>query len=279
MWQCMSANFLAEDSERRKMTEYIAGKIRTADLVLVGIGEELDTLNAIKKESWYQDIIGDIKESWMLPFAEKLMLERKRDEKTDIYKKLARCLEGKSYFVVSLCQDGFIKESGLDMQRIVEPCGGYEKMQCSEKCGTDLYDVPSEELNQIKGYINDKNGIDKCREPLCPSCGKPLVFNNVSSVNYVEESYLGKWLLYKKWLQGTVNKNVCILEIGVGMQYPTVIRWPFEKISFYNQKAEFFRVHSKFYQIPAEMKERGHGICQSPEEFIKELSDFFSMSD
>ena len=62
------------------------------------------------------------------------------------------------------------------------------------------------------------------------------------------------------------------------MKYPTVIRWPFEKITFFNQKAELFRVHNRLYQISEEIKERGHGICQEPSDFLKELDqlhDYF----
>ena len=101
------------------------------------------------------------------------------------------------------------------------------------------------------------------------------MFNNLNAENYLEEGYLDQWAVYKKWLQGTVNKKVCILELGVGMKYPTVIRWPFEKITFFNQKAELFRVHSRLYQMTEEIKERGFGICQSPQVFLKELSNEF----
>ena len=44
-----------------------------------------------------------------------------------------------------------------------------------------------------------------------------------------------------------------------------------EKITFFNQKAELFRVHNRLYQISEEIKERGHGICQEPSDFLKEL--------
>ena len=84
-----------------------------------------------------------------------------------------------------------------------------------------------------------------------------------------------QWDKYKKWLQGTVNRNVCILELGVGMKYPTVIRWPFEKITFFNNKAKLFRVHSRLYQITEEIKEKSYGLCQKPEDFIRELSKAF----
>lgn len=257
------------------MVKYISDKIKAAELVLIGLGEELDAVEAIKKEDEYHSVTDKLEEKRMIPFVEKLMSARKEDEKRGVYEMLAHCLENKNYFIVSLCKDGFIKESSLNKERVVEPCGGYDKLQCIDKCCGELYDVPEKALSQIKQRLNGEHMDKGWDEPVCPHCGKPLVFNNVTAENYVEDGYLDKWLLYKKWLQGTVNRHVCILEIGVGMKYPTVIRWPFEKILLYNQKADFFRVHSKLYQIPKEMKEKGHGICQRPEEFIKELSENF----
>ena len=71
------------------------------------------------------------------------------------------------------------------------------------------------------------------------------------------------WSIYKKWLQGTINKNVCILELGVGLVFPSVIRWPFEKVAFYNQKAVFVRVNERLYHMSEELKDKGVSVAQN----------------
>ena len=38
------------------------------------------------------------------------------------------------------------------------------------------------------------------------------------------------WETYTKWLQGTLNRNLVILELGVGMELPQLIRFPFERL-------------------------------------------------
>lgn len=255
--------------------EDVVKKIKESDMVLVGLGEELDLLKEIRKCDEYKEIENRTENSWILPFVERLILEDKKEEKTEIYKMLAKPLEGKNYFVISICQDGLIRQAGLNEERIVEPCGGYRKLQCSEMCSTDLYDVSNELVGQIREFMKGEVSEMEVLQPVCPVCGKPLVFNNINAGNYIEEGYLDQWMTYKKWLQGTVNKNLCVLEIGVGMKFPTVIRWPFERVTFFNQKAELFRVHSWLYQVTEEIKEKGHGICQSPEEFLRELSNNF----
>ncbi len=255
------------------MIERVVEKIREADLVLVGLGEELDLLKDIRKSEEYKKIADKVEKDWVLPFVEKLMLEDVGEKKSETYRMLARSLEKKNYFVVSVCQDGLVRQAGFNEDRIVEPCGNYRKLQCSEKCNMELQDVSREILEPVRGFMNDEKSETELMQPVCPVCGKPLVFNNINADNYMEEGYLEQWMTYKKWLQGTVNKNLCILEIGVGMKYPTVIRWPFERVAFFNQKAELFRVHSWLYQITEEIKEKGYGICQKPEDFIRELSN------
>ena len=75
---------------------------------------------------------------------------------------------------------------------------------------------------------------------------------------------------YLKWLQGTLNKKLCILELGVDFTFPQVIRFPFEKTAFYNKKATFVRVNSRFPQLEAELAAEGRAIsiAESPVEIL-----------
>ena len=44
------------------------------------------------------------------------------------------------------------------------------------------------------------------------------------------------WETYTKWLQGTLNRNFVILELGVGMEQAQLIRFQFEKVGYFNLK-------------------------------------------
>lgn len=254
-------------SERK--LEHIISKIKEAELILIGLGEEIDLSRQMKVDEYFLPET----DKRLIPFFKKCMLDKMQYRNKEMYENLAKCLKDKNYFIVSVSLDGTIRNSSLNKERIVEPCGNYERLQCSERCNSNLYEVPQELLERLKenSQEDDKSSVI----PLCPHCKKPLVFNNIEAENYVEDGYMKQWTLYKKWLQGTVNKNICILELGVGMKYPTVIRWPFEKVTFFNQKAELFRVHSRLYQMAEEVKDRGYGISQNPEDFLKELSNGF----
>ena len=174
----------------------------------------------------------------------------KADNALVAYNKLASILEGKNYFIVSLCMDDIIYKSNLKEDRIVTPLGGYRFKQCSMACTDDLYDV---------------------QEDLCPKCHAPLVFNNFLAENYVEAGYLPMWEKHKKWLVGTLNKSLLCLELGVSMKFPQISRCPFERISILNNKAYFVRVNEKLPQLNADLKGKSESFASNSVEWLKEL--------
>ena len=86
----------------------------------------------------------------------------------------------------------------------------------------------------------------------------------------MEEGYQKQWEKYTKWLQGTLNKKLCILELGVELNLPSIIRWPFEKVAFYNQKASFFRVNESLYQMTENLSDKGVSIAKNAVDFLLE---------
>lgn len=79
-----------------------------------------------------------------------------------------------------------------------------------------------------------------------------------------------RWEVYTKWLQGTLNRKLVILELGVGLELPQLIRFPFEKVAYFNQKSSLYRVHSHLYQMTEEIKERGQSVPIHPVELLLE---------
>ena len=90
----------------------------------------------------------------------------------EAYEALARLLEGKDYFIVTVNVDGEIFRSSLDGKRITAPCGNIHWLQCRAACTTDIWE---------EGEVPD--GI-------CPHCGEPLIPNTVLADHYIEVGYL-----------------------------------------------------------------------------------------
>lgn len=227
--------------------------IDEADLVLIGIGETFqDSFETI-------EVVNEKNLTIFEEYSRKKYLDScSEDDVINAYRKLEKLIEGKNYFIVTLCNDDKIFKTNINQERIVAPCGTYRLLQCEDVCTEDIYFMSDYEKMLSNG-----------EEPKCPHCGRALVMNHLGCKKYSEEGYLKQWNLYMKWLQGTINKKVCILELGVGMKYPTVIRWPFERVAFINEKARFIRVHDFLYQLTEEIKEKGISVKENPVELLR----------
>lgn len=142
--------------------------------------------------------------------AEKILIgigeafDNKGEAALTAYEQLKTLIEGKDYYIVSICEDGAINEVGFDEKKLVTPLDGNEE----------------------------------------------------------------KWDEYNKWLSRTLNRKLVVLELGVGLKMPGVIRWPFEKVAFINAKAIMYRVHKSLYQTTEELGDKCVGIKADPLEFL-----------
>ncbi len=88
------------------------------------------------------------------------------------------------------------------------------------------------------------------------------------TVPLAEKGEQQSWEKYLHWLSFTLNQKLCILELGVGFEHPELIRFPFEKTCYFNQKSRYIRVHEKFPQLSAEVADRGISIQKDPTVFL-----------
>ena len=202
-------------------------KIKEAQKVLIGIGKE-----------------------WALRDDEKDIRLRHLSDPSQYdlkaaYEELYQLIQDKDYYIVTTLTDGAIYEMPFDKNRIVAPCGNIHWRQCSKACTKDIWE---------EGEVPDD---------ICPHCKAPLTGNTLKAETYIEEGYLPRWKDYMKWQTGTINRSMVILELGEGFSTPTVMRWPFEKIIYFNQKSKLYRINENFYQLPKEAEERGVSVHEN----------------
>lgn len=259
--------------------EDILMKIEEADMVLVGLGEEFDQTSQLSASNDYTKCRTQIEKSdmgWMVPALNHIYLGQDSNV-IHALNKLAKVLEDKNYFVVSTSINDDIRDILWREGRFVAPCGGSRYKQCPDRCLEGLQEVTTDDWEKMKAYSSvllQKKCLTEENSFLlgkCPKCGKNLVLNSIYTESYDEAGYLDQWSVYTKWLQGTLNRKLLLLELGVGLQCPSVIRWPFEKIAFYNQKAYFCRVNESLYQISADLKGKGVGISKSAVDWLENL--------
>ena len=254
----------------------LRAKIKDAELVLVGLGEGFQyDWGALLRDDRYREIEQEIenkeKHVWIVHFLQRMMLQKQEERWAKAYRVLGDLLKDKNYFVVSLCMDDYLYSTGLDEKRLVTPCGGFRRMQCDKNCAGTLWEVPEESYQTVLQYYRKELPLRALAEPVCEKCGAKLRFNQLGVSRYAEEGYLEQWHIYTKWLQGTVNRKLCVLELGAGMEYPGIIRFPFEKVVYYNKKSFLYRVHPQLYQLGEEIADRGEGIAMDPVDFLGTL--------
>ena len=216
----------AEKSMENTKAE-VREKIKEAQKVLIGIGKE-----------------------WALRDDEKDIRFRHLSDpaQSDLnaaHEELYQLIQDKAYYIVTTLTDGAIYEMPFDKNRIVAPCGNIHWRQCSKACTKDIWE---------EGEVPDD---------ICPHCKAPLTGNTLKAETYIEEGYLPRWKDYMNWQTGTINRSLVILELGEGFSTPTVMRWPFEKIIYFNQKSKLYRINENFYQLPKEAEKRGVSVHEN----------------
>ena len=159
------------------------------------------------------------------------------------------------------------------------PCGTDLRCQCNPSCVNHLQLMQRGEQERLKAKLQQwRSAIAQGKEAFmgevmetCPVCGTKPELNNIYNSKYDENGYLPDWQIYTKWLQGTLNKKIVVLELGVGMAFPSVIRFPFEKVAYFNQKAKFYRINETLYQLTEELTPKGCGIAKNAIDWLQNL--------
>lgn len=233
------------------MYKELLDKINDCDMLLIGIGSDVSIdfgFNVNEEKAFLK---------WKAAY--KMAHSSDADNILDFYNRLSHIIEGKNYFVITTNVDGIINRSKLNPIRVVAPCGSIDRLQCKCLDEEGISDVPA------NYYENSTAGI--CE--VCNSMCTPNIFNREY---YNESAYIKQWNLYNKWLQGTLNKNLLVIEFGCDFSMASIIRLPFEKIVMINEKSSYYRINNTFPQITAELKDRMTSISRSPFEVVKELS-------
>lgn len=232
--------------------ELLIRQVEEADMVLIGLGEEFRTE---VPEALFEGYAAD---DWRREMIKAGYLRQLPDdcESLQAYRELKKIVGRKPYFIVTMNPDDLIYRSGFHPFLIVSPCGSMGRLQCDQHTWE-----AGETVDELyRGALEHR----ELERPLCPVCNQEGRLNILENRPYLEKGYLEQWQAYTRWLSATLNKKLCVLELGVGFAHPEVIRWAFEKIVYFNQKAALVRVHSMLPQITKELSGKGISIAEHP---------------
>ena len=266
--------------------------IKQADYIIIGAGAGLSTAAGLlysgekfKKdfkefiekyhfEDLYSASFYNFKtqeEKWAF-FAKMIKLNRYNETPLKLYQELYEIVKNKEYFVLSTNVDGQFYNSGFDRKKVFEIQGDYSYLQCENACHNKLYN--NKELVE-KWIHNTKN----CKIPSnlvmkCPVCGGNMDMNLRKDENFVQDkNWYEMSQRYDEFLNKIQNKNVVLLEIGVGFNTPGIIRFPFEQMTANNLRTTLIRIN-KDYPLPMlEIRNKTISFDENPNKIIEDLKE------
>lgn len=266
--------------------------IKQADYIIIGAGSGLSTAAGLlysgeKFEKDFREFIEKYhfdnlysasfyefktqEEKWAF-FAKMIKLNRYNEKPLKLYQELYEIVKNKEYFVLSTNVDGQFYNSGFGKDKVFEVQGDYSYLQCENVCHNKLYD--NKELVE-KWLRNTKN----CKIPSdlvmkCPVCGGNMDMNLRKDANFVQdENWYNMSQKYEGFLAKTKNKNVVLLEIGVGFNTPGIIRFPFEQMTVNNEQMTLIRIN-KDYPLPMlEIENKTISFDEDTNKIIEDLKE------
>ncbi len=218
-----------------------------------------------------------------------IFINRYMDIPNNTYINLFDLVKNKNYFVITTNVDHSFQRSGFAKNRIFYTQGDYGLFQCSTPCHNKTYD--NEELirkmlesqnikisksNELIISDNIKMTIDSNLIPKCPVCGEPMIMNLRSDDTFVEDDTWHKHdRLYEEFINANKNKKILFLELGVGYNTPSIIKYPFEEMTYKLKKANLVRVNKDYAQVPEEIENKAIGLYYSIDEFLDKLKKLY----
>ena len=256
----------------------LKNEIETADAIVIGAGAGLSsaagfTYSGERLQKYFGDFVEkygfrDMYSGGFYPFptpeeqwaywSRYIYINRYMDVDNGTYKRLFELVKGKDYFVITTNVDHQFQKAGFDKHRLFYTQGDYGLWQCSEPCHQKTY---GNEETVRKMFEQQKNmRVPSELVPKCPVCGKPMSMNLRADDTFVEDDgWHNAAERYNEFLCRHEGLHILFLELGVGMNTPVIIKYPFWKMTYANPKAVYACVNYGEAYAPDEIAERS--IC------------------
>ena len=269
---CTSTGSYSDNIDKLK---YI---IKNSDAVIIGAGAGLSTsAGLIYTGERFQKYFSDFAEKYGFSdmysggfyqystpeehwayWSRYIFVNRYMDAPKPVYEELFELVKDKDYFAITTNVDHCFQKAGFDNKRLFYTQGDYGLFQCSEPCCQETFDNEDIILQMVEKQK------DMCIPPkllpVCPHCGKPMTMNLRSDNNFVEDEGWHKASeRYSEFLRRHRNMRVLFLELGVGMNTPIIIKYPFWQMAAENKNAFYVCVNYGESFCPSDIEERS--IC------------------
>ena len=242
--------------------ERVSAALAGADAVLIGGGAGLSAAAGIDYSGEgfrraFADYIGrygftDLYSSGFYPFstvaerwtywARHVEYAALKPPAMPLYGQLLELVRDKEYFVITTNVDAQFEKAGFAPGRLFAVQGDYREMQCARACHQKVYS----NLEAVQRILETARNltIPESLVPRCPVCGGRMEMHLRIDEHFIEDE---KWheaaRRYEEFLCRHAKGKIVLLELGVGFNTPTIIRYPFEELTFFNQAALLVRLN------------------------------------
>lgn len=186
------------------------------------------------------------------------MVNRYEKAPKPVYDDLLSLVADKDYFVLTTNVDHQFQMAGFDKKRLFYTQGDYGLWQCSGPCHQETYD--NEET--VRRMIAEQRDMKVPAEliPHCPKCGRPMTMNLRSDNTFVQDKgWYAAAERYEEFLRRHNGMRVLFLELGVGLNTPVIIKYPFWKMTAQNPKATYACINYGQTFVPKELQKKA--VC------------------
>lgn len=186
-----------------------------------------------------------------------------------LYQQVYRLAQKKNYFVLTTNVDHQFYLAGFDDKKIFATQGDYGLIQCRRGCHPKTYDATK--LFRQMDQAREDCLVPSYMVPKCPVCGGPMEMNLRSDQYFVEdESWHNAERRFGEYLRECEERKTVLLELGVGFNTPTIIRFPFEKLVREHKNMSLIRLNLEEAVIPEAFGVRAMGIN---EDMVRSIGD------
>lgn len=187
-----------------------------------------------------------------------------------LYRQLYETVKEKDYFVLTTNVDHQFQKAGFQPERIFAPQGDYGNIQCEKGCHPKIYDA--EDLFRQMDRERHDCLVPSSLVPKCPVCGGNMTMHLRCDQYFVEDENWHKAAgHYRGFLEKLPQKKGILLELGVGFNTPTIIRFPFEKMVRENMNLSLIRLNRNEAVVPESLGDRAVGIGGDMAQVISDL--------
>jgi NAD-dependent SIR2 family protein deacetylase len=216
-----------------------------------------------------------------------IYVNRYMDPPKPVYDRLFRLAKGKDYFVLTTNVDHCFQKAGFEKKRMFYTQGDYGLFQCSQPCCQETHDNEAliRQMVEAQGFTVAPDGTLTIPDgvelkmtvptellPICPHCGKPMTMNLRSDDNFVEdEGWHVHAEYYSEFLRRHQSSKVLFLELAVGYNTPSIIKYNFWRMTAQWPKASYACLNYGQAYAPDEIKAKSIVIDGDIGDILKQL--------